>query len=459
LFRLATDDRLVSLIRAGQESAFEVVYDRYHRALLSFCRHMLGHPEEAADAVQHTFLSAYRDLTTSEKPIQLRAWLFTIARNRCLSMLRARRETASLEDVEPVGEGLAAEVQRRADLRDVLRDLARLPEDQRAALVLAELGALSHDEIATVVGCPKEKVKALVFQARSSLISSRQGREMPCTEIREQLANLRGGALRRATLRRHLRDCAGCREFRDDVRRQRQAIAILLPVLPVAGLKQTVLSGVGTAGAGASAGVGGAGALASVGAAGAKGLAIKALVLAALLGGGAGGVALVERFEQPRTAPPHTAPGAATPTNAAERIGSAPSIGAALSAGAAPASPTRVQAARHTGPGARRGNSAAARGLALTHGQGQKRGLLGTQPDHNWTSSPSAGHGHSGSGTGRPKQSGNSPAPSSPAANAQGHDHASGGRARTDSPSGSAPVPAGRPHGDADGGRSGRVTG
>src|SRR2546427_9505967 len=89
LFRLATDDRLVSRIRAGQESAFEVVYDRYHRPLLSFCRHMLGHPEEAADAVQLTFLSAYRDLTASEKPIQLRAWLFTIARNRCLSMLRA----------------------------------------------------------------------------------------------------------------------------------------------------------------------------------------------------------------------------------------------------------------------------------------------------------------------------------------------------------------------------------
>ena len=91
--RLAGDDRLVALLRSGHDAAFEVIYDRYHRPLLSFCRHMLGHPEEAADAVQQTFISAYSELTRSEKPIALRAWLFTIARNRCLSMLRARRSS------------------------------------------------------------------------------------------------------------------------------------------------------------------------------------------------------------------------------------------------------------------------------------------------------------------------------------------------------------------------------
>src|SRR5436305_10343395 len=218
ILRLAGDDRLVVHIRAGNEAAFEVVYDRYHRQLLSFCRHMLGSSAEAEDAVQQTFISAYGDLKRSERPIALRAWLFTIARNRCLSMLRARRETASLEDAEPETAGLAAAVQQREELRTMLGDISRLPEDQRAALVLAELGDLEHGDIAEVLGCPKEKVKALVFQARSSLALSRQARETPCEESRDQPATLRGGALRRTALRRHLRGCTGCRELRAEVR-------------------------------------------------------------------------------------------------------------------------------------------------------------------------------------------------------------------------------------------------
>src|SRR5436305_725023 len=226
ILRLAGDDRLVALVRAGNEAAFEVVYDRYHLQLLSFCRHMLGRAAEAEDAVLETFICAYGDLRRSERPIALRAWLFTIARNRCLSMLRSRRETASLEDVEPETAGLAAEVQHRDELRTMLGDISRLPEDQRTALVLAELGDLDHAEIAGVIGCSKDKVKALVFQARSSLSLSRQARETSCEEIREQLSTLRGGALRRAGLRRHLHGCAGCRDFRDEARRQPAAVAV-----------------------------------------------------------------------------------------------------------------------------------------------------------------------------------------------------------------------------------------
>ena len=209
LLRLASDERLVDALRGGSEAAFEVIYARHHRGVLSFCRHMLGSVDEAEDAVQHTFLAAYRDLLRSDKPIRLRPWLYAIARNRCVSVLRARRERVSDELVEPSTEHLSSEVERRHDLRALLGDLAELAPDQRAALVLAELGDMSHGEIGDVLGCPKEKVKALVFQARSSLIASRTARETSCAEIREQLANLRGSSLRRNTLRRHLRDAPG----------------------------------------------------------------------------------------------------------------------------------------------------------------------------------------------------------------------------------------------------------
>src|SRR5215213_4467063 len=256
LLRLASDERLVEGVRAGSERAFEVLFDRYHRGVLGFCRHMLGSVEEAEDAVQHTFLSAYRELSRSDARVVFRPWLYTIARNRCLTMLRARVRQSGEELVDPPTEHLAAAVERRNDLRDLLRDVARLPEQQRAALVLSELGDMSHDEIADVLGCRRDKVKALVFQARSSLIASRSARETPCSEIREQLANLRGGSLRRNELRRHVSECAGCREFREQLRAQRRDLALVLPVAPTVGLQSAVFGG-GSAAAIAGSGTGG----------------------------------------------------------------------------------------------------------------------------------------------------------------------------------------------------------
>ncbi|MFL5831012.1 MAG: RNA polymerase sigma factor [Solirubrobacteraceae bacterium] len=257
LLRLASDARLVTLVRERNAGAFETVYNRHHRAILSFCRHMLGDAQEAEDAVQHTFLAAYSDLISSTKQIHLKAWLFTIARNRCYSVLRGRREQPSSDLDEAVTEGLAVQVQRRQDLRDLVIDMQRLPEDQRAALVLAELDALSHDEIAETLGVPQKKVKALVFQARESLLASRVARETDCADIREQLATQRGGALRRGNLRRHLRECAGCRDFRRDVERQRHRLAVLLPVAPTVALREGVFGA--AAGGGAAAGLSGAG--------------------------------------------------------------------------------------------------------------------------------------------------------------------------------------------------------
>ena len=99
LLALAGDERLVQQIRRGNELAFEVAFERHGGGILGFCRHMLGSREEAEDAVQHTFAAAYRDLQRDdEREITLKPWLYTIARNRCLSVLRARREqTAELD--------------------------------------------------------------------------------------------------------------------------------------------------------------------------------------------------------------------------------------------------------------------------------------------------------------------------------------------------------------------------
>src|SRR3989442_917852 len=184
LLTTLTDERLVEEIRHSEDAAFEAVYDRHHSGLLSFCRHMLSWREEAEDAVQHAFISAYGDLTSSDRPINLKPWLYTIARNRCISILRARREELS-EFVEVPTVGLAEEVQQRDELRRLLADVRGLPVEQRAALVLSELGDLSHAEIGEIVGCETLKVKSLVFRARTSIAESRQGRDTPCGGVRE----------------------------------------------------------------------------------------------------------------------------------------------------------------------------------------------------------------------------------------------------------------------------------
>ncbi len=233
-----SDERLVARVRAGDDRAFEALYDRHHRSLLAFCRHLLGSAEEAEDALQHTFIAAHRALRSDERPVMLRAWLFTIARNRCLSLLRSRRNVVALTELEPTlpaTVGLAAQVEQRADLQALVRDLHALSDDQRAALVLAELGDLDHEQIANVLGVRRARVATLVFQARASLMETRKARDTACSDIQEQLATLRGGALRRSTLRRHVESCPACQAFRAEVRRQRAAMALILPVIPSLG--------------------------------------------------------------------------------------------------------------------------------------------------------------------------------------------------------------------------------
>jgi RNA polymerase sigma factor (sigma-70 family) len=314
------DDRLVEQIRRGNEAAFEVVYERHHRGILSFCRHMLSSQEEAEDAVQHTFVAAYYDLRSSDKEIKLKPWLYTIARNRCLSVLRARREQPSEIDDIPTT-GLSEAVQQRDELRRMLADVQRLPVEQRAALVLSELGDLSHADIAGVLGVPTLKVKSLVFQARSSLIESREARETSCEEIREQLATLRGGALRRGHLKKHLADCPGCRDFREEVRRQRTAMAAILPVVPSAGLKGTIMAAIGGGGAagGGAAGLGAGTAAVAGGSAGGSagvggfasllgGAGVAKLVATAVVATGAvGGTAVIVSDDGDRDRPAESA--------------------------------------------------------------------------------------------------------------------------------------------------------
>jgi RNA polymerase sigma factor (sigma-70 family) len=343
------DERLATLVRSGDEAAFEVLYDRHHASLLAFCRHMLGSREDGEDALQQTFVRAHSALRTGRLPDAVRPWLFAIARNRCRTVLAARRDAAlPIDEVESGFDGLAEDVRRRADLRELVADLGRLPDDQREALVLFEMGDLSHTEIAATIGCPPGKVKALVFQARTALIAERDARATPCEDIRGQLEVARGGVLRRGSLRRHLRQCEPCAAYGVAVTRQRANLAWVLPVAPTAGLKAAVLAGTGvTGGAGTAAAAvaaveavsagsaaTGAGAMATTGGIAVKGLVAKAAITIAL-GAGVSGAVTAVHDGGPRD--PATAHAAQTSSSVERRPASpsreqAPRAGGALSA-------------------------------------------------------------------------------------------------------------------------------
>lgn len=297
--RLATDERLVAQVRAGSRGAFETLYDRHHAGLLSFCRHMLGTREEAEDVLQQTFVAAYQSMLADNRQIAFKAWLYTIARNRCVSVLRARREEVRLDDAGDTfaaTAGLAAEVEQREDLRAMLVDLQQLPDEQRAALILAELGAHSHEEIAVILGVPTTKIKALVFQAREALSNRRTARDTDCASIREQLADRRGGA-RKRLLRHHVAQCEGCRAFDVEVRRQGAAMGVLLPVAPTLALKHGALAAA-FGGGGSAGGIAVAGGASAMGGAssffGANAIGAKVLLALAVVGAGGGYVAVKE---------------------------------------------------------------------------------------------------------------------------------------------------------------------
>lgn len=363
----AGDDRLVAALRAGDEAAFETIYDRYHQQLLGFCRHMLGSREEAEDVLQHVFVAAHDGIRADDRGIALKPWLYRIARNRCISVLRTRPSTAAVYDLGALpaaGPAVAESVERREELEAVLEDLADLPEEQRAALLLWELDALSHEQIAEVLDVRRDKVKALVFQARRSLMSAREARAADCAEIQEQLATLRGGSLRRTKLARHVARCPQCAAFKDEVRRQRTELALILPVAPGLLLKGSTLAAIvggGTGGASGGAVAGGAvagGGMASGSAVIAKGLAVVALA------GGAGGGTIAVTHGGGGSAPRQPATSRVVPERAAQR---------AASTQFAPA-----PASAPTTPRARQADAAAARAaLGSEHGAGigHKRNL------------------------------------------------------------------------------------
>src|SRR3954467_12125515 len=332
LLRLQSDERLVAMTRRGNQAAFEALVARYQARLLAFCRHMLGSREDAEDVLQEVFAAGFNAMVADDRPINVRPWLYRIARNRSLNHLR-RHQAIGVDSMDvhlaEHGTTTADKVHRREEFRQLMGDVQELAETQRTALLLREIDALSYDQIAEAMETTVPAVKSLLVRARVSLAEASEARKLTCEEVRLELGEVAEGLKRTtAPVRRHLRTCERCATFRKQLKATNRALAAVMPVGPLLLLKKLILTHPGppaSAGGGAAAAAGtaaaGAGGMSAAGtiSAGVGAIASKAaagITAAAVVTAGAVEVDHAARHQRPRVIAAAVAPAAAVPAAA-----------------------------------------------------------------------------------------------------------------------------------------------
>ena len=186
---LAVEDAersLVSLLRSGDEAAFERLVREHGGRLLAVARRFLRDEEEARDAVQEGFLSAYKALDRFDQASRLSTWLHRIVVNACLMRLRTRRRKPEgpIEELlpqfqadghqvhhpTPEWEGSAETLLARKETRAIVREaIDRLPDSYRAVLLLRDIEELSTEEAARSLKVTANAVKIRLHRARQAL--------------------------------------------------------------------------------------------------------------------------------------------------------------------------------------------------------------------------------------------------------------------------------------------------
>ena len=169
---LRLDEReAVEACRRGEREAFDLLVARHQRDVYRLCYRYVGNHEDAHDMAQEAFLKAYRGLKSFRGDSAFSTWLYRIAVNTCLNFRAARRPAAVAvpEELPDAGEAAGERLVRRERERQVRAAVERLPEKQRATLILKVYHELTHEEVARVLGSTVGTVKANLFHALANL--------------------------------------------------------------------------------------------------------------------------------------------------------------------------------------------------------------------------------------------------------------------------------------------------
>jgi RNA polymerase sigma factor (sigma-70 family) len=250
---------------AGDGSAFTQLYSDHHHDVVRYCRSLLRDDEDAQDAAQGAWAAIWDKPDAARRDIPLRPWLFRVAHNESINIIRRRRSHDTLADLDlPALDDVANDVERRDRLATLRVDLVNLPERQRVALLSRELGGLGHAEIGAALGISAAAAKQTIYEARRALIEAESGRSMACALVERAISDGDGRVRRSRRLSAHLRDCAGCRAFAETLGRRRRDLRLLFPAPAGLGLLGRAAAGAGAGGAaGGGLAAGGGGALAA----------------------------------------------------------------------------------------------------------------------------------------------------------------------------------------------------
>ena len=175
-----TDEELVARSRSGDVESFNQLITRWERPIYALAYRVIGQEEDARDVVQETFLRAFRGIGAFKGQAKFSSWLYRIALNLCRDWIRRKRRSPIAlvpEDMEL--EDLAADTGPSESVEDLVarRELssvvetamAKLPEEQRTAIILKEYHGMTFQEIADLQGCPLSTVKTRLYQGLSVL--------------------------------------------------------------------------------------------------------------------------------------------------------------------------------------------------------------------------------------------------------------------------------------------------
>jgi len=167
---VASDEELLTAVRAGDLAAFDVLYARYERRLFGYVRRMVGDRERAEDLFQDVFFKVLSDTTFDPERGRFGAWLFTVARNECLQLQRRTEQRGAKEHLVDTTatshDDPDIEVDRQRQVREAM---AGLTEPQRQLLLLKQVGELTYREIAAALGVAEGTIKSRLHDATRAL--------------------------------------------------------------------------------------------------------------------------------------------------------------------------------------------------------------------------------------------------------------------------------------------------